>query len=83
MDDTVKAYTNALQLTENRFEGGASPKSDVAQAQTQLDTALAQETDIDVQRAQYEHAIATLLGKPPAAFTLAPQQIAAASTAAA
>jgi NodT family efflux transporter outer membrane factor (OMF) lipoprotein len=71
LDDTVKAYTDALQLTRNRFEGGAAPKSDVAQAQTQLDTALAQQTDIEVQRAQYEHAIATLLGKPPAAFSLA------------
>jgi NodT family efflux transporter outer membrane factor (OMF) lipoprotein len=69
--DTVKAYTDALRLTENRFEGGASPKSDVAQAQTQLDTADAQETDIDVERTQYEHAIATLLGKPPAEFALA------------
>jgi len=47
-----------VQLTENRFEGGASPISDVAQAQTQLDTATAQETDIDVERTQYEHAIA-------------------------
>lgn len=72
MADTVKAYTDALQLTRNRYEGGASPKSDVAQAQTQLDTALAQQTDIGVQRAQYEHAIATLLGKPPAEFALAP-----------
>jgi NodT family efflux transporter outer membrane factor (OMF) lipoprotein len=70
LDDTVKAYTDALRLTENRFEGGASPKSDVAQAQTQLDTATAQETDIDVARSQYEHAIATLLGKPPAQFGL-------------
>jgi hypothetical protein len=50
--DTVKAYNDALTLTENRFEGGASPKSDVAQAQTQLDTTTAQETDIDVERAQ-------------------------------
>jgi NodT family efflux transporter outer membrane factor (OMF) lipoprotein len=50
--------------------GGASPKSDVAQAQTQLDTTTAQETDIDVERAQYEHAIAVLLGKPPAQFSL-------------
>jgi NodT family efflux transporter outer membrane factor (OMF) lipoprotein len=66
----VKAYSDALRLTKNRFEGGASPKSDVAQAQTQLDTAAAQETDIDVQRAQYEHAIATLLGRPPAQFSL-------------
>jgi NodT family efflux transporter outer membrane factor (OMF) lipoprotein len=70
--DTVKAYTDALELTDNRFEGGAAPKSDVAQAQTQLDTTQAQETDIDVDRAQYEHAIAALLGKPPAEFTLAP-----------
>ena len=68
--DTVKAYNDALILTQNRFEGGASPKSDVAQARTQLDTTTAQETDIDVERAQYEHAIAVLLGKPPAEFSL-------------
>lgn len=75
--DTVKAYDDALTLTltENRFEGGASPKSDVAQAQTQLDTTTAQETDIDVQRASYEHAIAILLGKPPAEFTLSPEPL--------
>jgi NodT family efflux transporter outer membrane factor (OMF) lipoprotein len=73
--DTVKAYSDALQLTKNRFEGGASPKSDVAQAQTQLDTTAAQETDIDVQRAAYEHAIATLLGKPPAEFSLAAEPL--------
>jgi NodT family efflux transporter outer membrane factor (OMF) lipoprotein len=72
LDDTVKDYSDALQLTTNRFEGGAAPKSDVAQAQTQLDTAQAQDTDIGVQRAQYEHAIAILLGKPPAAFSLPP-----------
>jgi outer membrane protein TolC len=68
--DTVKAYSDALQLTKNPFEGGASPKSDVAQAQTQLDTTAVQEADIDVQRAAYEHAIATLLGRPPAEFGL-------------
>jgi NodT family efflux transporter outer membrane factor (OMF) lipoprotein len=72
LDDTVKAYTDALHLTTNRFDGGAAPKSDVAQAQTQLDSTLAQDTDIAVRRAQYEHAIATLLGKPPAEFSLAP-----------
>ncbi|HUA92374.1 MAG TPA: efflux transporter outer membrane subunit [Terracidiphilus sp.] len=72
LDDTVKAYTDALQLTSNRFEGGAAPKSDVAQAQTQLDTARVQDTDITVTRAEYEHAIATLIGKPPAEFTVPP-----------
>lgn len=70
LDDTVKAYQDALQLTVNRFEGGAAPKSDVAQAQTQLQTTTVQDTDISVQRAQFEHAIAILLGKPPAAFSL-------------
>jgi NodT family efflux transporter outer membrane factor (OMF) lipoprotein len=75
LDDTVKAYSNALQLTQNRFVGGAAPKSDVAQAQTQLDGARVQDTDVTVMRAQYEHAIATLIGKPPAEFSIpfAPQ----------
>jgi NodT family efflux transporter outer membrane factor (OMF) lipoprotein len=73
LHDTVKAYTEALQLTVDRFEGGESPKSDVAQAQTQLDAARVQETDITVQRAQYEHAIAVLIGKPPAQFDLPPR----------
>lgn len=72
LDDTVSAYSEALELTKNRFEGGAAPKSDVAQAQTQLDTARVQASDITVQRAQYEHALAILIGKPPAAFNLAP-----------
>ena len=68
--DTVKAYSDSLQLTEDRLEGGASPESDVAQAKTQLDTARVQATDIMVQRAQYEHAIAVLTGQPPATFEL-------------
>lgn len=72
LEDTVKAYTNALALTQNRFEGGAAPKSDVAQAQTQLETAQVQDTDISVARAQFEHAIATLIGQPPAKFSLPP-----------
>jgi NodT family efflux transporter outer membrane factor (OMF) lipoprotein len=75
LDDTVKAYTDALQLTVNRFEGGAAPKSDVAQAETQLDTARVEDTDVSVVRAQYEHAIAVLIGKPPAAFSLAPSPL--------
>ena len=70
LDETVKAFEAALRLTTNRFQGGAAPKSDVAQAQTQLDTTRAQATDVTVQRAQLEHAIATLIGKPPAAFSL-------------
>ena len=72
LDDTVKAYQQALQLTQDRFEGGAAPQSDVTQAQTQLDQARVERTDLGVQRAQYEHAIAVLVGKPPAALNLPP-----------
>jgi NodT family efflux transporter outer membrane factor (OMF) lipoprotein len=72
LDDTVKAYESALQLTQDRFEGGAAPQSDVSQAQTQLNQARVQRTDLEVQRAQFEHAIAVLIGKPPAELTLPP-----------
>jgi NodT family efflux transporter outer membrane factor (OMF) lipoprotein len=72
LNDTVKAFDEALQLTIRRNEGGVAPKSDVAQARTQLETTQVQATDIAVQRAQFEHAIATLIGKPPADFSLPP-----------
>jgi NodT family efflux transporter outer membrane factor (OMF) lipoprotein len=72
LNDTVDAYSKALELTNNRFLGGAVPKSDVAQAQTQLEAARVLATDITVQRAQYEHALAILIGKPPAALNLPP-----------
>jgi NodT family efflux transporter outer membrane factor (OMF) lipoprotein len=71
LEDTVNAYSDSLQLARNRLDGGVSPESDVAQAKTQLDTARVQATDIAVRRAQYEHAIAVLIGKPPASFGLA------------
>ncbi len=70
LNDTVKAYAEALELTMNRYEGGAAAYSDVAQAKTQLATTQAQATDVPVQRAQFEHAIAILIGKPPAEFSL-------------
>jgi NodT family efflux transporter outer membrane factor (OMF) lipoprotein len=71
LDDTVRAYSDNVQLTLNRFNRGVAPKSDLAQAQTQLDTTRVQETDVTVLRAQFEHAIAILIGKPPAEFSLA------------
>jgi NodT family efflux transporter outer membrane factor (OMF) lipoprotein len=70
--DTAKAYESALQLTQARFTEGAAPQSDVAQAKTQLDQAHVQLTDLETQRVQYEHAIAVLIGKPPAELSLAP-----------
>ena len=75
LDETVQAYSRALGLTKNRFEGGAAPRSDVAQARTQLEDAQVLDTDIMVQRSEFEHAIAILVGKPPANFSLPPSPI--------
>jgi NodT family efflux transporter outer membrane factor (OMF) lipoprotein len=75
LDETVQAYSRALGLTEHRFDGGAAPKSDLAQARTQLEDAQVLDTDIMIQRAEYEHAIAILIGKPPANFSLPPSPI--------
>jgi NodT family efflux transporter outer membrane factor (OMF) lipoprotein len=68
--DTVKDYQEALRITTNRFEGGITNEADVFQAKTQLQQAIVQEQDIAVQRAQFEHAIAILIGQPPNSFTL-------------
>ena len=70
LNDTVKYYEEAYRITNNRFEGGVAPKSDVDQAKTQLEAARVQARDITLQRAQFEHAIAVLLSVPPASFTL-------------
>jgi NodT family efflux transporter outer membrane factor (OMF) lipoprotein len=70
LDDTVQAYRDALQLTEDRYNGGAAPLSDVTQARTQLQTAEVQDSDVTLQRAQFEHAIAVLTGQAPATLTL-------------
>ena len=70
LNDTVTQYQEALRVTTNRFEGGVAVKSDVDQAQTQLQAARVSASDIDAFRAQYEHAIAVLIGQPPAALTL-------------
>jgi NodT family efflux transporter outer membrane factor (OMF) lipoprotein len=75
LDDTIKAYQDALQLTKDRFDGGLAASSDVTQAETQLDQARVQRTDVEVQRTQFEHAIAVLIGKPPASVTIAPSPI--------
>jgi NodT family efflux transporter outer membrane factor (OMF) lipoprotein len=54
-----------------RLKGGVSTESDVAQAQTQLEQTRAQLIDLGVQRAQYEHAIAVLVGAPATGFHIA------------
>lgn len=70
LDDTVSAYDRAYELTRNRYQGGIAAATDVDQAETQRQNARAQQAAVRLQRAQLEHAIAVLLGQPPAHFTL-------------
>jgi NodT family efflux transporter outer membrane factor (OMF) lipoprotein len=72
---TLESYQEYLTLTRNRYAGGIASDSDVAQAETQLYTTQAQLTDLQVQRSQLEHAIAILIGKPPAEFSIPPALI--------
>ena len=70
--DAVTQYGLALQLNEDRYHGGLSSEVEVEQARTILETTEAQAIDVGVARAQFEHAVAVLLGKPAAEFTLPP-----------
>jgi NodT family efflux transporter outer membrane factor (OMF) lipoprotein len=64
-----------LQLTRNQYAVGVAGRADVAQAETQLKSTQAQAIDAAVQRAQLEHAIAILIGKPPAEFSIAAEAV--------
>ena len=72
LDSTVEAYTRSLEITRNRYASGVAARSDVVSAQAQLENTRAQAINVGVQRAQLEHAIALLIGKPPADFSIAP-----------
>src|SRR5579862_3257702 len=70
LDSTVAAYREALELTQDRYEAGLDSDEAVAQAETQLKSAEAIDTNIGVLRAQYEHAIALLVGEPASTFSI-------------
>ena len=72
LDQTIADYQQTLDLTKSRFTVGVSSQADVSQAETQLQATEAQDIDLGVARAQYEHAIATLTGVPASTFTLPP-----------
>jgi NodT family efflux transporter outer membrane factor (OMF) lipoprotein len=75
LQSTVDSYTGFLKLTQARHDSGIASGADVAQAETQLDSAKEQLIDLGVARAQFEHAIAILVGKPPAELSIPPQTI--------
>lgn len=71
LQDNQNAYQRALQITLNQYAVGVADRSAVAQAEAQLGTTRAQLQDAQVVRSQLEHAIAVLIGKAPADFSLA------------
>ena len=72
LDDTVDAETLSLHITESRYKFGVAARADVVTALTQLLSSQAQQVNAKIQRAILEHAVAVLIGKQPAAFSLAP-----------
>ena len=71
LDDTVAGYQKSFQLTQNQYAAGVVAKADIVQVTAQLKSTEAQAIDVGVQRAQLEHAIAVLVGKAPAEFSIA------------
>jgi NodT family efflux transporter outer membrane factor (OMF) lipoprotein len=72
LDSTVTAFGRALQLTQNRFQGGLASREDVDQATTLLEQTRAQDIDVTATRDQFEHAVAVLIGEPASSFSLPP-----------
>lgn len=70
LDETAAAYQKSLELTQNRYNTGVASRADVLQAETQLKTTQAQAIDVGVLRAQLEHAMALLIGKPASDFSI-------------
>jgi NodT family efflux transporter outer membrane factor (OMF) lipoprotein len=77
LEDTVAAYGKALTLTRNQYNAGVAARGDVAQAEAQLNSTQAQVYDAKLSRGQFEHAIAVLIGKPPAELTIASRSVVA------
>ena len=69
--DTISGYQRSLQITQNRYDAGIIARTDVLQAQTQLANTQGDAVGLRRQRAQFENAIAVLVGQSPSVFTLA------------
>ncbi|HEY0210493.1 efflux transporter outer membrane subunit [Acerihabitans sp.] len=68
--ESVEAYQRYLSIIDNKYRAGSESRGTLAQAQTQLESARASALDLQWQRAQLEHAIAVLIGRSPAQFSL-------------
>lgn len=75
LDDTVTAYDRSLQLTKNQYASGVASRLAIVQAQSQLQSAQTAALDNGIIRAQYEHAIAVLIGETPEQFMLPSRQL--------
>ncbi|MEO8401736.1 MAG: efflux transporter outer membrane subunit [Gammaproteobacteria bacterium] len=75
LDNTVSEYKKSVQLTKNRYTAGVAPRGDVVQAQTQYETQQSTAINNHIGRAQFEHAIAVLIGKPASNFTIPPEPL--------
>jgi NodT family efflux transporter outer membrane factor (OMF) lipoprotein len=75
LENTAAAYEKSLTLTRNQYAAGVVSRGDVVQAETQYKSTQAQVLDARIQRQQLEHAIAILIGKPPAEMSIAPQRV--------
>ena len=73
---TVVEYKRSLAITQNQYNAGTAAKSDVLTAETLVLNAQAQLIAAGVSRAQSEHAIAVLMGRPPAGLSIAPGSLA-------
>ena len=76
LDSNVVAFQESLELTKVLYETGISSDEAVAQAETQLETTRAEATAVGISRAQFEHAIATLIGRPASSFAIPPAPLA-------
>ena len=70
VEETLAGYERSLKITRNRYDAGVVPRTDVLQAETQLANSRSDLLGLERTRAQYEHAIAVLIGKAPANFSL-------------
>lgn len=74
-DSTIKNYEKSLKITQNQYNAGIVTQLDVAQASTLLESTVALAIDVNLSRAQLEHAIAVLVGQTPSTFSLKPHEL--------